>query len=401
MSNRLLPLVALLLSSSALAGEYRIVGGDQAAQGAWPDTAGICWNSSCNTSGVQCTGTLIAPDVVVTAGHCVYGDPPSHVLLDSNDYRADQGEIVRVANAYVHSTYASSGGRNGYDIAVLKLEVPAQTRPRALAYGCVQDSYLVDGAPAVITGFGAHDQYGRQYDSKLREAFISINDADCSDMGTNSRPTGCISSISPGGEIGAGGDGVDTCFGDSGGPLYLQTEYGDYLVGATSRGYRWVSVPCRDGGIYVRPDAVIDWIEQVTDITIPETTCNVPPEPEVDGVLRAPWGKARTIRIDANDADQGAGHTYQVVRQPAHGEGSVSGNGTVTFKPFDEGYLGADEMVVEVVDTEGYPNHARTVVVPLEVVEGGCGCVTAPAPASAVGGLGGLIGLLALRRRRR
>ena len=39
----------------------------------------------------------------------------------------------------------------------------------------------------------------------------------------------------PGGELIAGGGGIDSCAGDSGGPLYLHTEVGSYLVGLAVR----------------------------------------------------------------------------------------------------------------------------------------------------------------------
>ena len=38
----------------------------------------------------------------------------------------------------------------------------------------------------------------------------------------------------PDGELGAGGMGIDTCPGDSGGPLYLPTDFGTFLAGVTS-----------------------------------------------------------------------------------------------------------------------------------------------------------------------
>jgi secreted trypsin-like serine protease len=63
--------VALLaLPMTALAGPVAepVIGGSAAPAGKWPDAAAVLW------SGEQaCTGTLIAPNVVITPGHC--GDP--------------------------------------------------------------------------------------------------------------------------------------------------------------------------------------------------------------------------------------------------------------------------------------------------------------------------------------
>src|SRR5260370_33086108 len=73
---------------------------------------------------------------------------------------------------------------------------------------------------------------------------------------------GCHVSVKPGGELGAGGMGIDTCPGDSGGPLYLLTDYGSLLAGVTSRSYDNASVACGEGGIYERPDKIVEWIER-------------------------------------------------------------------------------------------------------------------------------------------
>jgi secreted trypsin-like serine protease len=62
----------------------------------------------------------------------------------------------------------------------------------------------------------------------------------------------------------------DTCKGDSGGPLYIHTGNDQYaLLGVTSRGVRNGFTTCGDGGIYVRLDRCVDWIEQVTGIKLP------------------------------------------------------------------------------------------------------------------------------------
>jgi endonuclease G len=77
-------------------------------------------------------------------------------------------------------------------------------------------------------------------------------------------------------ELVAGHRGIrrDTCRGDSGGPLYIQSDEGTYrLLGVTSRGLKdfdhFPPQPCGNGGIYVRADRFLDWIRDVTGISIP------------------------------------------------------------------------------------------------------------------------------------
>ena len=89
-----------------------VVNGHRAEDGRWPAAAGIVFNQQY----VGCTGTLIHPRIVLTAGHCVGGI--SHVVLDTTDYYDDNdGEWVEVKREieYPNSQYT-------YDLAILILE---------------------------------------------------------------------------------------------------------------------------------------------------------------------------------------------------------------------------------------------------------------------------------------
>lgn len=236
-------------------GTPEVVGGWPVLTDDWPDCAGVVFGTS-----VDCTGVLIAPTVVLTAAHCIGGI--TEVYLSTWDLNAPQGESIAVIDEIAYPTWWST-----YDIGLLILENPSATPPRMIAHGCAAD-FIEDGAGVTVVGWGAIDYWGTVYPDVLMQALTVIDDADCSDP-----VNGCNVAVSPGGELGAGGNGVDSCYGDSGGPLYLHTPLGDMLVGITSRAYAWVSRPCGDGGIYVRPDAVISWIETTTGITLPAPDC--------------------------------------------------------------------------------------------------------------------------------
>ena len=231
-----------------------VVGGSQVRDGDWPDTAAVYFGGE-----VGCTGVLIAPNAVLSAGHCVGGI--SAVKLNTNDY-SQGGERIAVADVI---EYPDS--QRTYDLAILILEEESSVEPAVIAQDCVLDE-LSEGAEVTIVGYGALDPQGYQYSSELMEGFTTIDDPECTDLSS-----GCANAVSPGGELGAGAsDEVDSCYGDSGGPLYLSTDEGDYLVGITSRGYN-TSWDCGSGGIYVRPDAVIDWLEESIGESLPEPDC--------------------------------------------------------------------------------------------------------------------------------
>jgi hypothetical protein len=111
------------------------------------------------------------------------------------------------------------------------------------------------------------------------EAETIITDIDCS--GPESNQHGCNADVRPAGEIIAGGAGIDSCYGDSGGPLYLLTNHGAFLIGVTARALDDSTEACGEGGIYERPDAAMAWIEQTGGITLEPVSCTQWPIPEI------------------------------------------------------------------------------------------------------------------------
>ena len=362
-----------------------VVNGELVSSGDWEDAAAIYYGSW-----VECTGVLIAPTVVVTANHCLETRATA-VRVGTNNYNSGGEKIsVKSQEAYPGSWW------NTYDMGVLILDEPAETEPRLIAQGCILDEYLENGAPVTVVGYGATDYYGNNYDSKLREGFTTVDDYDCTEM------PGCLAKISPGGELGAGADdNVYSCYGDSGGPLYLNTERGDFLIGTTSRSYDGVSVPCRDGGIYVRTDAVLDWIEDVTGVEIPLTTCNSAPEPE-DLEEEVDAGDTIEIDLEANDPDKGDSHTYEIVEDPDDGDAEIDDD--VLIYEADGDASGKDRLIIKVTD-DGDPEMSATFEVEIDVQERsrvlGCGCSAGPGSAGAGSAAVWLLGLLGLGWRRR
>ncbi len=236
--------------------ESSIVGGSEVPAGLWPDAVAVL-----GTSGT-CTGTLVAPDVVITAGHCA-NIRPAYVIADSVDYAHDDSVRVDVANTVAYPSWQTS-----YDLAVLVLASSIDhVEPRRVGTACTFDGFEASTAVRLV-GFGATDAQGRAGNTRLKQAMTMVTDPDCTEE------SGCKPAIAPGGEFVAGGTGeADSCFGDSGGPVYLDTPGGPVVIGAVSRGVAGARTPCGAGGIYVRTDKVFDWVEETAGRDIAKDGC--------------------------------------------------------------------------------------------------------------------------------
>jgi len=350
-----------------------IVGGTPTTSSTWP---GVVALFDLNDE-FACTGTLVAPDLVLSAGHCGQGIDSVH--LGSSNLVNDPGEVFAVVESWVHPDFYAT-----LDVALYRLEAEASTEPVPLLRDCLVD-HLVDDAEAWIVGYGATDTYASERPLALHEAQVPIVDADCDNLGR-----GCNSEVSPGGELIAGGEGVDSCSGDSGGPLFLDTPDGVLLTGITSRAAVPVRVPCGDGGIYARADAVADWIETTGQVDLPTPDC--------DGVNRSPTVAPATlvtselrvgfVDIVVDDPDGDQSHTLSVSEGPDVGRTWVSGQ-RLYYQPA-AGWTGETAVVVTARDSGSPPREATGVVdirvLAVERVEqpnggsGSGGCRHAPGP---------------------
>lgn len=193
-----------------------------------------------------CSGTLIAPNVVVTAAHCDAGGCNSRVFIGPDV--TGEGREVPVERVVTHEGYA--GSQPFDDLTVLLLaEAVDDVSPRAIA-----SSTAVAGAPSVrLAGYGTTEPSGTTGYGAKRFVDVPMASAD---------PR---FGLRPETEFVAGRPFLerDSCPGDSGGPAYVEEDGEWRLAGATSRGTVGSVRQCGDGGIYTNVAAYKQWIEQV------------------------------------------------------------------------------------------------------------------------------------------
>jgi trypsin len=238
--------LATLLCALALqaAPANAVVGGQPAAPGTFPYVANILIGGA-----FGCTGTLISPQWVLTAGHCgsVSGAAgvPTPVAWPAPFYTVQLGSVYAdgtgaethsVSQVVVDSDYIVTNGV-GNDVTLLKLDKPSAIGPMKIADTADKPSWAA-GVLATIAGFGLTSENG-DAPAQMQYAQVPITtDAYCA----NAYPNGFTPA--DGGfdaktMICAGypQGGTDTCQGDSGGPLLVTVPGGALrLVGATSFG---------------------------------------------------------------------------------------------------------------------------------------------------------------------
>eukprot|EP00984_Skeletonema_dohrnii_P008528 scaffold3150_cov109-Skeletonema_dohrnii-CCMP3373.AAC.1 len=206
--------------------------------------------------GWLCGGSLIAPDVVLTAAHCMFGGSPSHV----NIWDASRGRMTprTVQSAVMHPRYKSDGLSD--DIALIKLSEPAlavdadwnlvgnydwgnhppmiRLQRYQTPSGCtsLSQDQAEDITTMTVAGHGTV-AYGGQMSGQLLEADVHyVQNSVCQKQYKNEDITDdmlCASDTQ---------EGQDACSGDSGGPLFtrLPADGGHdlfTLVGTVSWGY--------------------------------------------------------------------------------------------------------------------------------------------------------------------
>ena len=228
----------------------RIVGGSAVSGKEFDDCVGV---GDDNRFG--CTGTLIAPEVVLTAGHCEV----LHTRVFIGNDLSKKGREFRV-KAHVRHEKFDAQLRNDVMILILEKKVTG-VKPRPLA-----PTGLIDAAAiGRVVGFGTTDIAGTTGFGVKRLTDVPIVSQGC--RGTvNGKKDSAVYGCHLNREIVAGKPLLlhDTCKGDSGGPFFVANARGQWLLaGVTSRGTDLATTMCGDGGLYVRVDAYTSWIASV------------------------------------------------------------------------------------------------------------------------------------------
>lgn len=193
-----------------------------------------------------CSGSILREDMIVTAAHCVAGNPSSiHIVFGTHLSKARLQSSVIASRFEAHPQYdPRQMGVDQNDIGVVFFDggLPKGFAPATLMSS---KSELQKGETVEIAGFGISDAETKAGPGTLRETSVQVSNPELGKTEVVLDQT----------------EGHGACHGDSGGPAFLKQGSKLVLWGVTSRGYPNGSPDdCAHDVVYTKIDSQMEFL---------------------------------------------------------------------------------------------------------------------------------------------
>jgi trypsin len=277
-------LAAVLAATAPAPPATAIIGGTTVQAGTFPSLAYVV--DFQGQFAYQCTGTVIAPSLVLTAGHCAENmqtsipfSPSGFRVVTGADDPLQPGDLVSTVLGVIVYPGLERRVDNG-DVALLVLSTPTSSPPVALA-SLDEAKRLAAGTPATIVGWGKTAYAQTSLTEQLQSASTVVQGRKwCRRNAPPFFARSEICTITP--------PSYDTgvCQGDSGGPLLASGPGGEPIeIGVADHVYgrcstRHPSVFASVGSIYSWAQTWIAAYKRPTASPAPPTTLPTGPAPQ-------------------------------------------------------------------------------------------------------------------------
>lgn len=245
----------------------RIVGGEPAPAERWPWMAQVAVDDPSVSGYLLCGASHLSPEWLVTAAHCMEyldGSPAeterTFVFIGDTDRNNVPEDGIPVQQILIHRNYENLDR----DLALLRINPQPNSRwPSIISKEMFGDLEARSTAELdeSVTALGWGDTGDGTLSNVLQEVQLDyIPQQRCREISnlTISDFAVCAAELNP-----IDGNNQDSCFGDSGGPLFLDRDPQPWLVGLTSFGLRNCATGAPSG--YTHLSAETAELEFLTD----------------------------------------------------------------------------------------------------------------------------------------
>jgi hypothetical protein len=302
--------LATLPFSSTLAdtATARIVGGDPAPVDRWPWMAQLAVDDPSVSGYLLCGASQLSPEWLVTAAHCMEyldGSPAeanrTFVFIGDTDRNNVPQNGIPVRQILLHRQYQNLNR----DLALLRIDPRSNTLwPSIISNDGFNalEQRTTAALDESVTALGWGDTGNGNLSNVLREVQLDyIPQQRCRQLSslTITNFAVCAAELNP-----INGNNQDSCFGDSGGPLFLDRDPQPWLVGLTSFGLRNCATGAPSG--YTHLSAETAELEFLTDSAGIPLVDLLPewPTPPPEYYYQPPGGSQTLILVLKNDSKE-------------------------------------------------------------------------------------------------